>query len=79
MKKIQAISRGKDKGTILSPHFYTEGYFKITKGRKSDDHNRRVFSEHELESWVQKGYGIRMSARGHPPSTFMPQSLVIIA
>jgi hypothetical protein len=77
MKKIQAISQGKDKGAVLSPHLYVGGYFKVTKGRNSSDHNRKVFSEGELGNWVEKGYGIRMSAPGHSPSTFMPQSLII--
>jgi hypothetical protein len=77
VKKISAISRGKDRGATLFPHRYKEGHFLVTKGRQTSDHNRKVFDEGELVGMVNQGYGIRMSGPGHAPSTFMPQSLII--
>lgn len=81
MKTITAtVSRGLNKCILLKPHRYSGGYFLISKGGK--DGNRRecaieVSSEHELESWIQRGYGIRMSASGVSPSLFMPKSLMV--
>lgn len=77
MATITAIARGKDSGEVLRPHRYGGGYFVVTRGRHSTDPARRVLNEDELPSWAAKGYGIRMSAPGHPPSTFMPGSLIV--
>jgi hypothetical protein len=77
MTTITAKSKGKDQGDTLRPHRYSGGYFLVTRGRHSNDPDRHVLNEDELLSWVAKGYGIRMSAPGHSPSTFMPRSLIV--
>ena len=79
MKKITAtVTRGQNKGTTLKPHRFSGGYFLVSKGGK--DGNKRecaeeVSSENDLESWIQRGFGIRMSAPGISPSLFMPKNL----
>lgn len=80
MKKITAIcKRGNNKGIVLTPHRYEGGFFVVTMGRHSSDPRREIFDEQELSAWVERGYGIRMSseAPNHPPSTFMPESLIV--
>jgi hypothetical protein len=77
MPKITAVSKGSDRGAILTPHRYKGGYYLVTRGRDSLDHNTKVFDESALVNWIQRGYGMRMSGPGHAPSTFMPQSLSI--
>ena len=80
MRKIIAISdRGQNFGAVRTPHRYSGGFFVVSKGRHSSDPRREVFDEADLPNWVARGYGIRMSSQTplHPPSTFMPKSLVI--
>lgn len=78
MKKITAIVvRGKNKGTLLTPHRYNEGHFLVCKGGNRKEFATAVANESQLESWVQRGYGIRMSAPGVTPSIYMPKSLNI--
>lgn len=81
MKSITAtVTRGQNKGISLKPHRFSGGYFLISKGGKGGNRRdcaKEVSSEHELESWIQRGYGIRMSALGVGSSLFMPKSLMI--
>lgn len=78
MKNITAtVGRGKNKGLSLVPHRYGEGYFVVSKGGNTLDCATKVTNADDLESWVQRGYGIRMSAPGHSPSICMPKSLQI--
>lgn len=77
-KKITAtVGRGKNKGLSLVPHRYEEGHFVVSKGGNTLDCATKVTNADDLESWVQRGYGIRMSAPGHSPSICMPKSLQI--
>lgn len=82
MKIITAtVTRGQNKGTTLKPHRFPGNYFLISKGGKNGNRRecaKEVSSEQELESWIQRGYGIRMSAPGVSPSLFMPKSLMIL-
>jgi hypothetical protein len=78
VKNITAtVGRGKNKGLSLVPHRYGEGYFVVCKGGNTLDCATKVTNVNDLESWVQRGYGIRMSAPGHSPSICMPKSLQI--
>lgn len=78
MKSISAtVTRGPNKGTVMTPHRFQEGYFLVSKGSNSRSDATEVGNESELESWVQLGYGIRMSAPGVAPSLFMPKSIFI--
>lgn len=79
MKKITAtVGKGTHRGTILRPHRYQEGYYLVSRGGNTLDCAKQIFSEAELESWVQRGYGIRMSGPGVAPSIYSPRSLTIL-
>lgn len=78
MKSISAIvTRGLKQGTVTTPHRFQKGYFLVSKGSNLLSDAVEVVNESELESWVQLGYGIRMSAPGVAPSLFMPKSILI--
>lgn len=78
MKRITAIvSRGNHTGIVLTPHKYAEGHFIVGKGGNTIDCTKKVSNADELESWVQRGYSIRMSAPGVAPSLYSPQNLKI--
>lgn len=78
MKTISAIvTRGPNKGTEMKPHRFPQGYFLASKGSNLRSEATEVKNESELASWVQLGYGIRMSADGIAPSLFMPKSITI--
>ncbi len=76
MKQITAVvSRGSKKGTALTPHRYQEGHFLVTKGGNESDFATKVLNEQDLESWIQRGYGVRMSGPGVAPSIYSGNSL----
>lgn len=78
MKSISAIViRRPNKGTAMKPHRYKAAYFLVSKGSNRRSDATEVTNEAELESWVQRGYGIRMSAIGVAPSLFMPKRIII--
>ena len=77
MKKITArVTKGKHRGTVVTPHWYKEGYFKVCKGGNTEDCAVKVLKESELESWVQRGYGIRMSGPGVAPSIYSKDLII---
>lgn len=76
MKKITAtVVRGKNRGVLLTPHRYKDGYFLVSKGGNTLDCAKQIANQDELESWVQRGYGIRMSGPGVAPSCYTLKSL----
>jgi len=81
MKNITAIvTRGPNKGTLLKPHRYQGGYYLISKGGKGGNKREcatEITDINELESWIQRGYGIRMSAPRIVHSLIMPKSLIV--
>lgn len=71
------VKRGKNTGTKLAPHWYTDGggYFLAHKtNSRNDPEGKRVTTEAELIELVRQGYHVRMSnmAKGHAPSTVKP-------
>lgn len=78
MKKITAtVSRGKHANTVLTPHRYQRGCFLVSKGGNTLAFAKEVRAESELENWIQRGYGLRMSAPGHSPVIIAPQNIRI--
>jgi hypothetical protein len=78
MKKITAISsRGTTRGTLLSPHLYTQRHYVVAKGGNTLDCIKKVLRLEDLPQWVARGYGIRMSGKGVAPSLICPASLRI--
>ncbi len=78
MNSITAIiTRGPNKGTVMKPHRYRNGYFLVSKGSNLRTDAKEVLIETELKTWVQRGYGVRMSAAGVAPSLFMTKALNI--
>jgi hypothetical protein len=80
MEKLRyTIKRGKKAGTVLTPHFYSDGYFKAHKtNSRNDPEGKQVKSESELIDLVHSGYHVRMSnlARDHAPSTVKPEIVI---
>lgn len=77
MKKLTAIvSKGKNKGTTVTPHRYQAGYFLVSKGGNTRDCAQKVSHENELEAWIQRGYSIRMSGPGVPASLYAPAHVI---
>jgi len=74
--KLQyVVARGKNRGTVLTPHWY-EGYFQARKtNSRNDPVGERVKTETELVDLVRSGYHVRMSnpKKGHAPSTVKPE------
>ncbi len=75
-KLKHVVSRGKNAGVVLTPHFYGDGYFKAYKtDSRNDPEGRQVKTEYELIALVRSGYHVRMSnlEHGHAPSTVKPE------
>ena len=66
------VKFGQDIGTILRPHRYKTG-FRASKGKFGP--HAHVQTEKELIPYLQREWGIRMSARGHSPSLITPASV----
>ena len=65
------VKRGKHKGTVMTPHRYADGNYKVSKGGKSGNRTENatiVSNEADLERFVKEGNHIRMSAPGISPS-----------
>ena len=71
------ISRGRNKGTLLTPHRYQEGFYVISKSGNTVAFRRQVSNLDDLPTWIAQGYGVRMSGPGVVPSIYMPKSLVV--
>lgn len=78
MIKITAISGGKDRGAVMTPHRYHDGYYIVAKSGNTKDCREQVYDLQELEGWIARGYSVRMSALGHSPSLISPKSLTVI-
>jgi hypothetical protein len=75
VKLRYVVARGKKRGTVLTPHWYEEGYFQAHKtNSRNDPVGKRVKTEAELVDLVRSGYHVRMSnpKRRHAPSTVKP-------
>ncbi|RWM88949.1 MAG: hypothetical protein EOR84_25625 [Mesorhizobium sp.] len=71
------VSRGKRMGELLFPHKHEDGTYVVSKTRFEDDYVR-VGNESEILSWLEKGFGLRMSNPDKgikAPSLIMPESI----
>jgi len=66
------VRYGKDKGMKLKPHRYPDGRFRMR--RKAGDPWVPV-EESKIESYLEKGYVLRMSGKGHSMSGICPDSI----
>jgi hypothetical protein len=68
------VQRGQNRGIRVTPHKYTDGKYRVAK--KKEDRPIKVDFD-EIESYIRRGYGLRMSNRlkRHPPGLFMPKSI----
>ena len=67
------IKRGANTGTILRPHVQ-DGAYILSKTRFEVNYFRVPLHE-PIEPWLARGYSLRMSAPGHPPSLIAPASI----
>ena len=70
------ISRGKQAGTILTPHEYADGSFVVSKTRFAED-QINVKTTEEIKHYVDRGYSLRMSdpKSKKSPSLIKPESI----
>lgn len=71
------VSRGANVGQILFPHIHEDGTFIVSKTRFEDDYVH-LSNPNEILSWLEKGYGLRMSNPGEgikAPSLIAPKSI----
>lgn len=66
------VSRGNDRGLRLTPHRYRDKRFRM---RKTPGDPWIPVDERLIDSYLNKGYILRMSARGHSPSGISPESI----
>jgi hypothetical protein len=71
MKFYYEVRNGNDKGLRLTPHRYRDKRFPMR--RKAGDPWIAV-TDQQIESYLDRGYILRMSAKGHPPSGIRPDS-----
>ena len=75
------VKRGKNAGIILTPHLYEDGFFRAHRTNSRNDpageEGKRVVKEAELIPLVRAGYHVRMSGKGHAPSTVKPEIVVV--
>ena len=67
------VSRGPNKGTMLSPHLQNDTYI-VSVTRYEKDYIR-VRSVDEIIPYLQKGFSLRMSAPKLAPSLINPKSI----
>jgi hypothetical protein len=69
------VGRGKNIGIRVTPHKYSNGKYRVAKWK--EDWPTEV-DLGEIESFVHRHYGVRMSNRleKHPPGLFMPRSIM---
>jgi hypothetical protein len=72
MSLTYEVRFGDDIGLTLRPHRYKTG-FRASKGKFGP--HAYVQTEGDLIPYLQRGWGIRMSARGHSPSRITPASV----
>jgi hypothetical protein len=66
------VRYGEDKGLRLTPHRYRDKRFRVR--RKPGDPWIPV-EERDIESYLEKGFILRMSTKGHSPSGIRPESI----
>jgi hypothetical protein len=66
------VRYGSHKGIRLMPHRYRDQRFRM---RKRAGDAWIAVEEHQIESFLVKGYILRMSAKGHSPSGISPDSI----
>lgn len=66
------VRRGNDERMRLTPHRYRDKRFRV---RKKPGDPWIAIEEREIESYLEKGYILRMSAKGHSPSGIRPESI----
>lgn len=57
------VSRGPKTGTILYPHKHRAGRYVVSMTRFEKDYIY-IFEAHELVTWLERGYRLRMSNKG---------------
>jgi hypothetical protein len=67
--------RGKRVGTKLTPHWYQDGYYAVSKTKWPEDYIKET-DPRKLAMWIAKGFGLRMSD-GKGPSFISPKSIVV--
>jgi hypothetical protein len=67
------VARGADTGMVLRPHLQ-DGAHIVSTSRFETDYVR-VPLDQPLEPWLARGYKLRMSAPGRPPSLIRPASI----
>jgi hypothetical protein len=69
------VRRGENKGTRLRPHLFRDRTYHVL--RKKGDVPTPVKNESDLESWVERGYCVRMSNKEekHSPNLIAPGSI----
>ncbi len=72
MALTYTVRHRNDKGMVLTPHRYKDGY-RASRGKFGP--HAYVQTEEELIPYLEKGWFIRMSAEGHPPSGIRPESV----
>ncbi len=66
------VSRGNDKGLRLTPHRYRDKRFRMRK-RAGDPWI--AVEEHQIQSYLARGYILRMGTKSHSPSGISPDSI----
>ncbi len=72
MTLTYAVRFGDDEGITLKPHRYKTGY-RASKTKFGP--HIHVARETELIPYLHRGWAIRMSAPGHPPSLIIADSV----
>lgn len=77
MKIIAKVSRGPQKGEIVTPHRHEDGTYVVSPTRFEKDYIR-VASLEDFASQIQKGFKGRMSSPAvKRPRLFSPKSISI--
>jgi hypothetical protein len=73
-KLYAIVQRGQNFGISVEPHLYADGKYHVA--RRKEDHPVKV-DLGEIESYIRRGYGVRMGNRlkKHSPGLFMPKSI----
>lgn len=78
MKIEYRVARGKQAGTIYTPHQCTDGSYIVSKSRFEED-QIKVKSFREIKQYLDRGYSLRMSdpSTKRNPSLIKPTSIII--
>jgi hypothetical protein len=66
------VWRGNDIGFRLTPHKYRDGRYRV---RKSQFEPWLAVEANAIQDFLAKGYILRMSCKGHPPSGIHPKHI----